>query len=265
MIAAVSLFHSGSLPLYSFVTVYQTNPVFFNIILFIQHKSRPAFLPNGFAIPFISQPTAHPGYPPATAEIRFIKMPRHGNVQLDFTGTAFLPLEIDLSHGDFPLLQPVVQTHKIAFAVCQTGHAAAVHENHARAKEADTGRNACATRETSTETPAAPTIGRKPYKETSVISAAPNETIMCTRTGAFHACLPLHTDQQTADSRNDQPHQTDHLNIFRHTQAPCRIKTIAQTTDTASPGRSVCRCRPRASIPYSKLETWNSIRSPLST
>ena len=68
-----------------------------------------------------------------------------------------------------------------------------------------------ATRETSTETPAAPTIGRKPYEETSVISAAPSETIMCTRTGAFHACLPLH---------NDQPHQTDHLNIFWRTQAP---------------------------------------------
>ena len=38
-----------------------------------------------------------------------------------------------------------------------------------------------ATRETSTETPAAPTIGRKPYEETSVISAAPSETIMCVR------------------------------------------------------------------------------------
>lgn len=55
-------------------------------------------------------------------------MPRHGDVQHDFYRTAFLPLEIDLSHGDFPLLQLVVQTHKVAFAVCQTDRVAAVHE-----------------------------------------------------------------------------------------------------------------------------------------
>lgn len=147
-------------------------------------------------------------------------MPRHGNVQHDFYRTAFLPLEIDLSHGDFPLLQPVVQAHKIAFAVCQTDRAAAVHEITPAPRKPIPAAMLAATRETSTETPAAPTIGRKPYKETSVISASPSETIMCTQTGAFHACLPLHTDQQTVDSRNDQPHQTDHLNIFRRTQAP---------------------------------------------
>jgi hypothetical protein len=79
-----------------------------------------------------------------------------------FYRIAFLPLESDLAHGDFPLLQPVVQTHKVAFAVCQTDR----------------------------------------------------------RLGHLHFFSPLDTDQQTADNRNNQPHQTDHLNIFRRTQAP---------------------------------------------
>ena len=53
-------------------------------------------------------------------EIRFIEMPRYGAIQHNFYRIAFLPLEIDLAHGDFPLCQPVIQTHKFAFAVCQT-------------------------------------------------------------------------------------------------------------------------------------------------
>ena len=116
-------------------------------------------------------------------------MPRHGNVQHDFYRIALLTLEIDLAHDDFPLLQPVVQAHKIAFAVCQTDRAAAVHEITPAPRKPIPAAMLAATRETSTETPAAPTIGKKPYEETSVISAAPSETIMCTRTGAFHACL----------------------------------------------------------------------------
>ena len=39
-------------------------------------------------------------------EIRFIEMPRHGDMQHNFYRIAFLPLEIDLAHGDFPLCQP---------------------------------------------------------------------------------------------------------------------------------------------------------------
>ena len=95
--------------------------------------------------------------------------------------TELLPLEIDLSHGDFFLLQPVVQTHKIAFAVCQTDHAAAVHENHARAKEADTGRNACRHTRNVNRNTGRSHDRQKPYEETSVISAAPSETISRTR------------------------------------------------------------------------------------
>ena len=123
-----------------------------------------------------------------------------------FYRIAFLPLEIDLSHSDFPLCQPVVQTHKIAFAVCQTDRKLG---NLHFFTPLDTAQQF--SMRADAVIPAAPTIGRKPYEETSVISAAPSETIMCTRTGAFHACLPLH---------NDQPHQTDHLNIFWRTQAP---------------------------------------------
>lgn len=73
-------------------------------------------------------------------------MPRHGDIQHNFYRIAFLPLEIDLAHGDFPLCQPVVQTHKFAFAVCQTDR----------------------------------------------------------KLGHLHFFSPLHTDQQTADSRTKQ-------------------------------------------------------------
>lgn len=73
-------------------------------------------------------------------------MPRHGDMQHNFYRIAFLPLEIDLSHGDFSLLQPVIQAHKIAFAVCQTDR----------------------------------------------------------KLGRLHFLSPLHTDQQTADSRTKQ-------------------------------------------------------------
>ena len=135
-------------------------------------------------------------------EIRFIEMPRHGDKQHDFYRVALLPQPIAMPtpvvvHRPAAVIRPITPPRctKITPAPRKPIPAAML----------------AATRETSTETPAAPTIGRKPYEETSVISAVPSETIMCTRTGAFHACLPL---------RNDQPQQTDHLNIFRRTQAP---------------------------------------------
>ena len=144
-------------------------------------------------------------------EIRFIEMPRHGNVQHDFYRIALLPLEIDLSHGDFFCSsQSYRRTRSPLPSVRPTTSPRCTKITPAPRKPIPAAMLA-ATRETSTETPAAPTIGKKPYAETSIISAAPSETIMCTRTGAFHACLPL---------RNDQPNQTDHLNIFRRTQAP---------------------------------------------
>ena len=103
-------------------------------------------------------------------------MPRHGNVQHDFYRTTFLPLEIDLSHGNFFLLQPVIQARKIAFAVCQTDHELGNLHFFAPLDTAQQlSMRAVAV------IPAAPTIGRKPYEETSVISAAPSETIMCVR------------------------------------------------------------------------------------
>ncbi len=154
-----------------FVTVYQTNPDISTSYYRIQHKSRPAFLPNGFAIPFISQPTTHPEYPPSAAEIRFIEMPRHGNVQHDFYRIALLPLEIDLSHSDFPLL-PASRTDA-QDRLCRLSDRPQARNLHFFTPHARSSHT--------TEIPAAPTIGRKPYEETSVISAAPSETIMCVR------------------------------------------------------------------------------------
>ncbi|RHT88840.1 hypothetical protein DW724_04520 [Butyricicoccus sp. AM27-36] len=116
------------------------------MILFIYHKSRPAFLPNGFTIPFISQPTAHPGYPPPAAGNPLYRNAAAWQCTARFYRIAFLPLEIDLAYGDFPLCQPVIQAHKIAFAVCQTDR----------------------------------------------------------KLGHLHFFAPLHTDQQTADSRTKQ-------------------------------------------------------------
>ena len=193
-----------------FVTVYQINPVFSTSYYSsstkaVQHFCRTAlrfrlYLNRLHTRDILLQPQ----------KIRFIEMPRHGNVQLDFTELPSCRLRsisrtviflcssqsYRRTRSPLPSVRPPAPRKPIPAAML------------------------AATRETSTETPAAPTIGRKPYEETSVISAAPSETIMYTRIGAFHACLPLHTDQQTADSRNDQPHQTDHLNIFRRTQAP---------------------------------------------
>ena len=126
-----------------FVTVYQTNPdistPYYRISTkSVQHFCRTALL---FRLYLNRLHTRDIHLQPQ--KIRFIEMPRHGNVQHDFYRIALLPLEIDLAHGDFPLCQPVIQAHKVAFTVCQTDHVAAVHENHARAREADTGRNAC--------------------------------------------------------------------------------------------------------------------------
>ena len=89
---------------------------------------------------------AHPECPPAAAGNPLYRNAADGDIQHNFYRIAFLPLEIDLAHGDFPLCQPVVQTHKFAFAVCQTDR----------------------------------------------------------KLGHLHFFSPLHTDQQTADSRTKQ-------------------------------------------------------------
>lgn len=137
-------------------------------------------------------------------EIRFIEMPRHGNVQHDFYRTAFLPLEIDLSHDDFFLLQPVVQTHKVAFP--------------------------------------------------SVRPTAGSVTCIFSRRST-----PISRPQTAAPNRL--------FEYFPAYASPSRIKTIAQTTDTASLGRSVCRYHPLQAyhIPSRKHGTPSGPRFPPET
>ena len=246
-----------------FVTVYQTNPdistPYYRISTkAVQHFCQTALL---FRLSLNRLHTRDILLQPQ--EIRFIEMPRHGNVQHDFYRTAFLPLEIDLSHGDFFLLQPVVQTHKVAFpSVRPTTPPRCTKITPAPRKPIPAAMLA-ATRETSTETPAAPTIGRKPYEETSVISAAPSETIMCVREPApfMRVCrsTPISRPQTAAPNRL--------FEYFPAYASPSRIKTIAQTTDTASPERSVCRYHPLQAyhIPSRKHGTPSGPRFPPET
>ena len=114
-------------------------------------------------------------------EIRFIEMPRHGNVQHDFYRTTFLPLEIDLAHGDFPLCQ-------------------------------------------------------QSYKRTSSPLPSVRPTASSVACIFSRRSTPISRPQTAAPNRL--------FEYFPAYASPSRIKTIAQTTDTASPGRSVCRCRP---------------------
>lgn len=192
-------------------------------------------------------------------------MPRHGNVQHDFYRIALLPLEIDLAHGDFSLLQPVIQAHKVAFpSVRPTTPPRCTKITPAPRKPIPAAMLA-ATRETSTETPAAPTIGRKPYEETSVISAAPSETIMCVREPApfMRVCrsTPISRPQTAATiSRTRQI-----IRIFSGVRKPLPNKSYRSNDRYRVPWKVSLPVSPSASIPYSKPETWNSIRSPLST
>lgn len=207
---------------------------FFNIILFIQHKSRPAFLPNGFSIPFISQPTAHPGYPPAAAGNPLYRNAAAWQCTARFYRIALLPLEIDLAHGDFPLLQPVIQAHKIAFAVCQTG------------------RNACRhTRNVNRNT------GRSHDRQKTI------------RGDQRHQCRTERNHHVYANRRlscvSAAPDRS--FEYFPAYASPFRIKAIAQTIDTASLGRSVCRCRPLRAyrIPSRKHGIPSGLRFPPET
>lgn len=185
-----------------FVTVYQTNPDISTPYYRISTKAVQHFCQTALLFRLYLNRLHTRDILLQPQEIRFIEMPRHGDKQHDFYRVALLPQPIAMPtpvvvHRPAAVIRPITPPRctKITPAPRKPIPAAML----------------AATRETSTETPAAPTIGRKPYEETSVISAVPSETIMCTRTGAFHACLPL---------RNDQPQQTDHLNIFRRTQAP---------------------------------------------
>ena len=175
-----------------------------------------------------------------------------------FYRIAFLPLEIDLSHSDFPLCQPVVQTHKIAFAVCQTDRAAAVHENHARAKEADTGCNAC-----------------RHTKNVNRNTDCSHDRQKTLRGDQRHQCRTernhhVYADRRlscvsAAPQRSAAPDRS--FEYFLAYASPFRIKAIAQTTDTASPGRSVCRRRPLRAyrIPSLKHGIPSGLRFPPET
>lgn len=171
-------------------------------------------------------------------------MPRPGDKQHDFYRTAFLPLEIDLSHGDFPLLQPVIQAHKVAFAVCQTDRAAAVHANHARAKEADTGRNACrhtrnVNRNTGCSHDRQKTIRGDQRHQ---CRTERNHHVYADRRLSCVSAAPHRSADRRQPQRSTAPDRS--FEYFPAYASPFRIKAIAQTTGTASPGRSVCRYRP---------------------
>lgn len=241
-----------------FVTVYQTNPVFSTLYYSsstkaVRHFCRTALL---FRLYFNRLHTRDILLQPQ--EIRFIEMSRHGNVQHDFYRTAFLPLEIDLSHGDFPLLQSVIQAHKTAFAVYQTDHAAAVHANHARAKEADTGRNACRhTRNVNRNTGCS-------HDRQKTIRGDQRHQCRTERNHHVYADRRL-SCVSAAPQRSAAPDRS--FEYFPAYASPFRIKTIAQTTDTAFLGRSVCRYRPLRAcrIPSRKHGIPSGLRFPPET
>lgn len=167
--------------LYLFVTVYQTNPVFSTSYYSsstkaVQHFCRTALL---FRLYLNRLHTRDILLQPQ--EIRFIEMPRHGNVQHDFT--------------ELPSCRLRAISRTVIF-LCSS-------QSYRRT--------------------------RSPLP--SVRPTASSVTCIFSRRST-----PISRPQTAAPNRS--------FKYFPAYASPSRIKAIAQTTGTASPGRSVCRYRP---------------------
>ena len=173
-------------------------------------------------------------------EIRFIEMPRHGNVQHDFTELPSCRLR-SISRTVIFLCasQSYRRTRSPLPSVRPTTPLRCTKITPAPRKPIPAAMLA-ATRETSTETPAAPTIGKNHTRRPA--------------SSVLHRAKP-----SAAPDRS--------FEYFPAYASPFRIKTIAQTTDTASPERSVCRYHPLQAyhIPSRKHGTPSDPRFPPET
>ena len=142
------------------------------------------------------------------------------------------------------------------FAVCQTDHAAAVHENHACAKEADTGRNACRhTRNVNRNTGCS-------HDRQKTIRGDQRHQCRTERNHHVYANRRL-SCVSAAPQRSAAPDRS--FEYFPAYASPLPNKNYRSNDRYRVPWKVSLPVSPSASMPYSEPETWNSIRSPLST
>lgn len=218
-----------------------------------KHKIHPTFLPNGFAIPFISQPTAHPGYPPAAAEIRFTELP---SCRLKSISRTVIFLCASQSY----------RRTRSPFRLSDRPHCRGAQKS--RPRQGSRYRPQClrhtrnVNRNTGCSHDRQKTIQGDQRHQ---CRTERNHHIYADRRLSCVSAAPHRSADRRQPQRSAAPNRS--FEYFPAYASPSRIKTIAQTTDTASPGRSVCRYRPLRAyrIPSRKHGIPSGLRFPPET